>query len=133
MNAHREPTGDFVPVNGVRLHTLDWGGDGPALVFLAGYANTPHVFDAVAKVLTDRFHVLGLTRRSHGESDQPVEGYDIPTLGDDVIGYLDALGIDRASFVGHSFAGHELCYLASAHPDRVAKLVFIGILIDGIN
>jgi len=130
VNAHREPTGGFVPVNGIRLHTLDWGGDGPALVFLAGYANTPHVFDAVARALTDRFHVLGLTRRSHGESDQPVEGYDIPTLGDDVIGYLDALGIDRASFVGHSFAGHELCYLASAHPDRVAKLVFLDALYD---
>jgi len=128
MDVHRDPRSDFIAVDGVKLEALDWGGKGPALVFLAGYANTPHVFDAVARAMTDRFHVLGLTRRSHGESDQPADGYDIPTLGSDVIGFLDSLGVERASFVGHSFAGHELCYLASAYPHRVERLVFLDAL-----
>jgi len=53
---------DFVRVNGVlRLHYLDWGGEGPGLIFLAGYGNTPHFFDALAHAFTDHFHVLGLT------------------------------------------------------------------------
>ncbi|MBU0595250.1 alpha/beta hydrolase [Candidatus Bipolaricaulota bacterium] len=128
MNTHREPTSDFVIVNGVRLQMLDWGGTGRALVFLGGYANTPHFFDRVARAFTDRFRVLGLSRRGHGESGQPEDGYDIATLGNDVIGFLDAMGLDKASLAGHSFAGHELCYLAAAHADRIEKLVFLDAL-----
>jgi non-heme chloroperoxidase len=121
---------DFIVVDGVRLQTLDWGGSGPALVFLAGYANTPHFFDPLARAFTDRFRVLGLTRRAHGASDQPETGYDVPTLAKDAVGFLDALGFESASFVGHSFAGYELCCLATDHPRRVEKLVFLDTLYD---
>jgi len=123
-----EPKSEFIPVDGVRLQTLDWGGEGSALVFLAGYANTPHFFDSMARAFTDRFHVLGLTRRAHGASEQPDDGYDSPTLARDIVGLLDVQGIERATFVGHSFAGHEMCQLAAAHPDRVEKLVFLDAL-----
>ena len=127
MTTH-EPKSDFISVDGVRLQTLDWGGSGSALVFLAGYANTPHFFASVARAFVDRFHVLGLTRRAHGASEQPDEGYDNPTLTRDIVGLLAAHGIEKASFVGHSFAGHEMCQLAAAHPDRVEKLVFLDAL-----
>lgn len=120
----------FVEADGVRLHYLDWGGTGPTLVFLAGSGNTPHFFDAVARRLTDRFRVLGLTRRAHGASDQPETGYDIPTLARDIVGFLDALGIERASFAGHSYAGSELVRLATAHAERVEKLVFLDALYE---
>jgi len=120
----------FIVVDGVRLQTLDWGGRGPALVFLAGYANTPHFFDPLAHKFTERFRVLGLMRRAHGTSDQPETGYDVPTLGKDVVEFLDVLGFESASFVGHSFAGHELCCLAVDHPQRVEKLVFLDTLYD---
>ena len=124
----QEPKSDFISVDGVRLQTLDWGGSGSALVFLAGYANTPHFFDSIVRAFTDRFRVLGLTRRAHGASDQPEDGYDNPTLARDIICLLDAHGIEKASFVGHSFAGDEMCQLAAAHPDRVEKLVFLDAL-----
>lgn len=120
----------FVEANGVRLHYLDWGGIGPALVFLAGSGNTPHFFDSIAKRLHDRFRVLGLTRRAHGESEQPETGYDIPTLARDIVGFLDALNVERASFAGHSYAGAEMIELAIAHPDRVEKLVFLDALYE---
>ena len=126
--AIHEPKSDYISVDGVRLQTLDWGGDGPTLVFLAGYANTPHFFGPVAGAFTDRFHVLGLTRRAHGASEQPDDGYDNPTLARDIIGLLDSRGVERGSFVGHSFTGHEMCQLAEAHPDRVEKLVFLDAL-----
>jgi len=130
MTGPSGPREGFFVVDGVRLQFLDWGGQGPAVVFLAGYANTPHFFDSVARSLTDRFRVLGLTRRAHGASDQPETGYGVPTLAADAIGLLDALGIDSASFVGHSFAGVELCCLASDFSQRVTKLVFLDTLYD---
>jgi len=124
------PKSEFVTIDGVRLQWLDWGGEGPVLLFLAGYANTPHIFDALARRLTDRCRVLGLTRRAHGESDQPSHGYDIPRLAEDLIGLLDRLNIDKAVLVGHSFAGHEMCQAAAAHPDRTSKLVSLDALYD---
>src|SRR3954468_7461143 len=70
----------FVTVSGVKLHYLDWGGKGKVLLFLTGLGNSAHIFDDIAPKFTDRFHVLALTRRGHGQSDQPAAGYDLPTL-----------------------------------------------------
>lgn len=130
MSRSHHPEEGFFVVDGVRLQFLDWGGGGAALVFLAGYANTPHVFDSIARSFVDRFRVLGLTRRAHGASDQPDTGYDIRTLAGDAVALLDATGHRSASFVGHSFAGAELCCLAADFPYAVDKLVFLDTLYD---
>ena len=128
MNTPQPARSDFAEVNGIHLQTLDWGGSGPALIFLAGYANTPHFFDSLAKTFTNRFHVLGLTRRGHGESEQPKSSYDIATLAADILAFMDALGIERAVLAGHSFAGREMMYLATHRPDRLSGLVFLDTL-----
>jgi pimeloyl-ACP methyl ester carboxylesterase len=115
----------FVKVNGVSLEFLDWGGQGEALVFLAGLGNTAHIFDNLAPQFTNRFHVLGLTRRGYGRSDKPQTGYDINTLTDDIHQFLEATGTKRVILVGHSFAGAELTRFAGLYPDRVDKLVYL--------
>src|ERR1700694_1084131 len=81
-NAANKPSSaksGFVTVNGVKLHYLDWGGHGKTVLLLAGFRNTAHVFDRFAPKFTDRFHVIGLTRRGFGESDKPKSGYDVAT------------------------------------------------------
>ena len=71
--AHHKP--GFVTVApGVRLHYLDFGGTGQPLVLLAGLGNTAHAYDDFAPALTDRFHVIALTRRGFGESSHPDSG-----------------------------------------------------------
>src|SRR5688500_13051607 len=70
----------MVTVNGIQLHFLDWGGRGETLVLLTGLGGSAHIFDDLAPQFTDRFRVLALTRRGHGESDRPETGYDIGTL-----------------------------------------------------
>ena len=65
------PTGGFLQANGIRLHYLDWGGSGDTILFLPGFNDTAHVYDHFAPRFTDRFHVVGLTRRGVGESDKP--------------------------------------------------------------
>ena len=52
---------DFVDVNGIRLHYLDWGGDGETLIFLTGMGSSAHTFDHIAPRFTDKFRVLALT------------------------------------------------------------------------
>ena len=114
----------------VRLEVLDWGGRGPALVFLAGFGNTGHVFDGFAPQFTERYHVLAITRRGFGASTHPPTGYDTGTLTHDILAVLDSLGIRRASVVGHSFAGTELGFLGAYHADRVAALVYLDASYD---
>jgi pimeloyl-ACP methyl ester carboxylesterase len=121
---------DFVNVNGIRLHYLDWGGEGPVLLFLAGWGCTAHIFDCFAPRFVDRFRVLALTRRGHGQSDYPETGYDIDTLTEDIRQFMDCLKIDQAILAGHSLAGIELSHFAAQHPERVSKILFLDAAYD---
>ena len=116
---------ESITVNGVKLHYLDWGGQGEPLLFLHGMFNSAHVFDNLAPLFTDRFRVLGLTRRGHGQSDKPEMGYDAGTLVEDLRQFLDLMKIKRVNLVGHSMAGIELTRFASLYPKRVGKLVYL--------
>ena len=119
----------FVTVEpGVRLEVLDWGGTGQTLVLLTGVGDNAHVFDQFAYQFTDRFHVIGITRRGFGRSSQPAHGYDLDTRARDDITVLDKLNIRDAVFVGHSVAGTELNKIGAAYPDRVRKLVYLDAL-----
>ncbi len=113
---------------GVHLEVLDWGGAGDPMVLLTGLGDNAHVFDEFAYQFTDRFHVIGITRRGFGRSSQPARGYDLDTRARDDIAVLDTLGIRQAVFVGHSIAGTELSRLAAVYPDRVKKLVYLDAL-----
>jgi pimeloyl-ACP methyl ester carboxylesterase len=109
----------------VALEVLDFGGEGPALVFLAGAGDTGHIFDTFAPEFTATHHVYSVTRRGFGSSSWPAQGYDTATLGADVFGVLEGLGLAKASLAGHSFAGPEMTWVATHHPERVEKVVYL--------
>lgn len=119
------PKSDFVHANGIRLHYLDWGGNGPALVFLTGMGCSVYIFGQFAPRFVDNFRVLALDRRGHGDSDYPETGYDPDTLTEDLRQFLDALGVEKVILVGHSMAYIELCHFTALYPERVLKLVFL--------
>lgn len=124
------PKSDFVHVNGIRLHYLDWGGEGPALIFLTGMGSSAYIYNKFAPRFTDRFHVLALTRRGHGDSDYPEAGYDADTLTEDIRQFMDHLKVEKAVLAGHSLAGVELTHFAATYPERVDKLVYLEALDD---
>ncbi len=115
--------------DGVNLHYVEYGGHGPPLVLLAGLGGTAQLFRGLAPRLSHRFRVVALTRRGHGRSERPGDGYNIETLVEDIRRFLDALGIERAVFAGHSFAGLELPLFAIRYPDRVDAIIYL----DGVN
>jgi pimeloyl-ACP methyl ester carboxylesterase len=121
---------DFVHVNGIRLHYLDWGGTGPTLIFLTGMGASAYIFDKFAPRFNNKFHVIALTRRGHGDSDYPETGYDADTLAEDIRQFMDHLQIEKASLAGHSLAGVELTHFAATYPNRVAKLIYLDALDD---
>src|SRR5215471_18770364 len=124
------PEPQFAAVNAVRLHYLDWGGKGEALLFLTALGGTAEDFHPLAIHFTDRFHVLGLTRRGQGRSDKPNAGYDTTTLVEDIRSFLDLSKIKRATLAGYSLAGNELTEFAALYSERIVKLVYLDAAYD---
>jgi non-heme chloroperoxidase len=121
----------MVTVAGVRVPYLDWGGTGPALVFVAGLGNSAHVFDDFAPRFTKNHRVLAVTRTGYGEADQPErEGYDLGARVAHIRAALDAAGVSRAVLVGHSLGGDEITAFAISHPDRTNALIYLDAAMD---
>ncbi|MEO8621647.1 MAG: alpha/beta hydrolase [bacterium] len=114
----------------VTVEVVDWGGRGPALVFLAGLGNTAHIFDDFAPQFTDHFHAISITRRGFGASAGSPPARELDTLVADITAVLDSLRIQQPLLVGHSIAGEELTRFAELHPTRCAGLVYIDAAYD---
>lgn len=119
-----EPVDSFVSVNGVRLHVVDWGGSGPALILVHGMGDSPRIFDDLARQLASNFRVIAYARRGHGYSD-PVGPFDTGTLVEDLRQLLDSLGIQRANLLGWSMGGNEITAFAGLYPSRTLKLIYL--------
>ena len=117
---------------GVQLHYLDFGGTGPAMLFVPGLGNTAHAFDDLAPAFTDKHHVVAITRRGFGESSHPDGGYDTPRLVEDLRAAIAGLKLGRVILVGHSIAGEEMNRFASRYPDEIAKLVYLDAAYDRV-
>jgi pimeloyl-ACP methyl ester carboxylesterase len=112
------------------MNYLDWGGTGEVIILLTGFGNDAHVYDDFAPSFTDKFHVIGLTRRGFGETERPASGYDTATRVEDVRAFMDAQKITRATLMGHSLAGHEMTLFATLYPKRVIKMVYLDAAYD---
>jgi len=113
--------------NGVKLEVLDWGGRGKPIVLLAGGGDTAHVFDDFAPRLQALTHhrVYAITRRGFGASSYQATKNPADRLGEDVLAVIESLKLKRPIVAGHSFAGAEMSWLASKHPERVAGLIYL--------
>jgi pimeloyl-ACP methyl ester carboxylesterase len=124
------PIDQFIRANGIMLQYVDWGGKGDVVLLLPGLGDDVHRFDAFAPRFSDRFHVVGFSRRGQGASDKPPAGYDTDTLVEDIRGVLDALNIARVDLIGHSIAGMEMTRFAVKYPSRLRHLVYLDAAYD---
>src|SRR5437016_442316 len=82
----------YETVNGVRLHYLDWGGNGPVMLFVHPTGFHAHVWDLYVERFRDRFHCISLDTRGHGDSDKPGV-YGWTDFADDLEAFLSTLGL----------------------------------------
>jgi len=116
----------FVSVDGVRIHYLDAPGGSPPIVMLHGLSANAYCFSGlVGEGLSPTFRIIAPDLRGRGRTDKPATGYSMAEHAADVIGLLDALGLDRVILAGHSFGGYVAIYLASKFPERIEKLIVI--------
>jgi len=81
-------------------------------------------WDPTVAALVERYRVLRLDLRGHGESSVPHSELTIEDLADDVLAVLDAHGLDRTHFVGSSLGGMIGFSLALDHPERLHSVTF---------
>lgn len=112
---------------GVRLRYAEQGDPaGEAVILLHGLADSWYSFSRNLPYLPSTVHVFALDQRGHGQSDKPSSGFTMADFADDVVAFLDAMGIDHATIVGHSMGSFVAQRVALVAPERVARLVLIG-------
>jgi pimeloyl-ACP methyl ester carboxylesterase len=118
---------DVTLATGVRLHYAAQGDPrGEVVLLLHGYGDSWFSYSRVLPLLSERYRVYALDLRGHGDSDRPTAGYAMRDLAADVLAFMDAQGIVRASVVGHSMGSFVAQQVALAAPDRVTSLVLVG-------
>src|SRR5690242_12457235 len=115
----------FVTVNGLKLHYLDFGSSGqPPLVCIHGLSGNAHAFDGLAPHLVGSYRVIALDVRGRGDSDWgPPGDYNPSVYVSDLAVMLDTLKIDNVSLIGTSMGGIISMMYAGGYPERVARLV----------
>lgn len=128
--------------DGLRLHVRDWtpqGGEATPVVCLPGLARTAADFEPLATRLANGAagrprRVLALDYRGRGLSDRDSDwrNYDLKIENADILACLDALGVEKAVFVGTSRGGLHIMTLAATRPAalRGAVLNDIGPVIE---
>ena len=113
-----------VEINGTRLHYQFDGSEGGPTVMLSNSLGTNlHMWDSQVAALAEKFRVLRYDSRGHGQSPVTPGPYTINGLGNDVVGLLDTLRIEKVFFCGLSLGGVIAQWMGVNAPDRVNAIV----------
>jgi esterase len=123
--ASTAPAERFITANGLRIHYLDWGTAGrQPLVLLHGIARVAHTFDHLAPHFTNRYHVIAVDMRGHGDSDWHAGGaYLVEDYTSDIKSLIDQLDLNNIVFWGNSTGGRVAQVMAGLYPERVSAVI----------
>ncbi len=126
--------GEFVDLGGVRLYCYAFGerGVGEPIVLIHGAFTSSHLWQDVLPRLPKGHRVLVLDLLGHGRSDPPgTHAMTVAGHAARVAALLDALGVRRASLVGHGMGAAIATVVAHEHPERVAHLLLVNPTVIG--
>jgi len=117
---------ETVYVGGRTIQYVTEGETGDAVVLIHGFGGDANNWLFNIPALAERHRVYALDLPGHGGSAKTVEPGDLDSLTQTLLGFLAALGIERAHLVGHSTGGLVAMAAALRDPQRVASLSLIG-------
>ncbi|MBF6560647.1 MAG: alpha/beta hydrolase [Candidatus Binataceae bacterium] len=122
----REPISSDLIVNGLRLHYLDWGGDGPPIIVLHATGFLGRIYRPIAEALRAIGHVYTYDQRGHGDSERAAgENYGWDITASDLEGFILAMGLTGVRGIGHSAGATAMGAIASGRPDLLARAMLI--------
>ena len=121
--------GQRLEANGLSHYVVDHG-EGPVVVLLHGFPDSADLWRHQVPALVDAgYRVIAPDLRGFGDSDKPVgvDNYVMFNAVADVRAILDALGVSRASIVGHDFGAGVAWLFASTEPGLSERLVVVSV------
>ena len=109
-----------------------FGGAGPVVVLLHGYAETSDSWGPLAAELAKSYTVVVPDLRGMGHSSRPAGGYDKKTQAADIRAVVTALGYDRTAVVSHDIGIMVAYAYAARYADKVERLVVMDAPLPGI-
>lgn len=124
------PKAHMIDCGEVELEVFQAGEGGRPIVLAHGWPE--HAFSwryQIPALVAEGYHVIVPNQRGYGRSSQPaaVEAYDCHHLTGDYNALLDALGIDRAVFVGHDWGAILVWHHALLNPERVIGVANLSV------
>ncbi|MCH1615238.1 MAG: alpha/beta hydrolase [Acidimicrobiales bacterium] len=112
-----------------RFHFLEWGQPtNPTLVLLHGGNQSAHSWDLVSLHLADRYHIIALDQRGHGDSEWSRDAdYSSSAMAADVNALINELAIREATIIGHSMGGMNAMRIALDFPNLNLRFVLVDI------
>src|SRR5438445_4405780 len=110
------------------LNYLEWGDPrAPAVVFIPPIRSPAYIWREIAEQLSDRYRVIGINLRGHGDSAPfPRRDYDPDGYVGDIAAFTDQLGFGAATIAGFSaVAAGAAVGFAAAHPESTRALILI--------
>jgi pimeloyl-ACP methyl ester carboxylesterase len=123
-----------VLIKGSLVHYETFG-RGQPIVFIHGWLGSWRYWVPIMEDLATDHRTYALDLWGFGDSDKGRDLYDIDGYVELVLDFMDALGIWRAPLVGHTLGAAIAARLAASHPDRVSRVLAIGLPLsaDSIN
>jgi pimeloyl-ACP methyl ester carboxylesterase len=120
-----QPRSERVTIGGLQLHYLDWGNAAaPPLVCVHGYTGSGDAFNGFARHFRDRFHIVALDVRGHGESAwSPSSAYTYSDQAGDLAAFTGQLGLGQFILLGTSMGGIIAMTYAMEHGQHLRALV----------
>jgi lipase len=109
----------------VRLSVTEWGDPaGPPVLCLHGVTGHGRRFRRLAEERLGAHRVVGIDYRGHGRSGG-APPWDVETHVADLLETAEALAVEEAAWVGHSFGGRLVAEVAARHPDLVSRAILL--------
>ncbi|MCB1042472.1 MAG: alpha/beta hydrolase [Acidobacteria bacterium] len=111
--------------NGVKLHYIERGSGNETVLFLHGLLWDTRLYEPQYEALKDRYRCVAFDFRGQGQSEVTMTGFDMDTLYEDCVAFIETLGIGACHVVGLSMGGFVAMRLAARRPDLVKSLILL--------
>jgi 2-hydroxymuconate-semialdehyde hydrolase len=122
--AEKHAEGKSIDLEGRRTHFIDTGSGSP-IILIHGFFFDSFTWHNNIDALSANFRVLAPDLWGFGYSTREPLEYGYPLFAEQLLMFMDALHVEKASIIGHSMGGGTAIYFSVHHPDRVNKLLLV--------